>query len=157
MLRFEDDQVALAEAVGEGNVEAMAELLARVNGDMLDRPLANGMSPLRFAAAHGREDSARWLLDRGARPDLLAAWDLGWRDEARALLEREPSLARTHRSHSGKTLLHVAAERDDPDLASLLLSHGADPTARDGRFDGTPLEWAEELCRLRVAEVLRRG
>jgi predicted N-acetyltransferase YhbS len=156
-LQFEEDQVWLAEAVGEGDIDAMAALVARADDGVLDRPLANGLRPLRFAAAHGRDDSARWLLARGARPDLLAAWDLGWRDEARELLERDATLARTHRSHSGKTLLHVAAERDDPDLATLLLHHGADPAARDGRFDGTPLEWAEELGRLRVAEVLRRA
>jgi hypothetical protein len=41
-----------------------------------------------------------------------------------------------------ETALHVAASRGDVEMARLLLSLGADPSIRDGRFDAPPLSWA---------------
>ena len=64
----------------------------------------------------GRLDVARLLLDRGANASLAAA--------------------------DGHTALHVAVARWDAEAVRLLLSHGADRTARDG--DGrTPAEAGE--------------
>jgi GNAT superfamily N-acetyltransferase len=148
----DEQQVAFAEAVGEGDLAAVEGLADR---SVLDAPLANGMTPLRLAAHHKQAEVARWLLDRGAATDLLAMWELGWKDEARRLLEADPSLASERKLHTGKTLLHVAVEHDHPDLAALLLECGADPQARDERYDGTPLDWAVELRRRRVGAVLR--
>lgn len=145
-------QVAFAEALGEGDpaaIEAHAGLSA------LDEPLANGMTPLRLAAHHQQPGVVRWLLEHGAAPDLLVAWELGWKDEATQLLRADPSLASKRHPHSGKTLLHVAVERDHPGLAALLLEYGADPQVRDERHHGTPLDWALELRRRRVGAVLR--
>lgn len=47
-----------------------------------------------------------------------------------------------------QTALHTAVERDDPDLVRQLLQLGADPSIRDGRFGGTPANWAEHLGHL---------
>jgi len=48
------------------------------------------------------------------------------------------------RSHTGSrhTALHSAAWNGDLEMAKLLLAAGADITARDERFDGTPEDWA---------------
>jgi hypothetical protein len=147
------DEVALAEAVGGGDLDALAALTDRVE-PVLDRPLPNGMSPLAFAAHHQQPQVAGWLLDHGATPDLLAMWKLGWRDEAAALLARDVTIARTLRRYSGKTLLHVAVEQNDAALARMLLAGGADPSIRDSRYDATPLEWAIELGRHDLAALL---
>jgi ankyrin repeat protein len=40
------------------------------------------------------------------------------------------------------TALHAAAFAGSPDIASLLIDHGADVEARDGEWDGTPLGWS---------------
>jgi hypothetical protein len=148
-------RVLLAEAIGAGDLRRVQQLAAAWDREQLDQPLANGMTPLRFAGQNGRPDVARWLLARGATPDVIAVWDLGWVEQARQLLRDEPELLRARSRWSGKTLLHVAAQRDDPDLAELLLAAGADPLARDRRFETTPLDWALKMGHGRVAARLR--
>lgn len=62
----------------------------------------------------------------------------------------------------GKTALHVAAAEGRPAAVRCLLDHGADVTARDREFHGTPLVWAADGLRSRppgrdhaaVAELL---
>ena len=44
--------------------------------------------------------------------------------------------------HEGQTALHTAAWNGDLDLVRRLVSLGADLDARDGRFDGRPVDWA---------------
>jgi hypothetical protein len=150
------DRVAFAEAVGLGDVAALDALWSRGSPPDLADPLPNRMSALELAAATDRPESARWLLGRGAEPEVLAFWDLGWREEAERLLTRDETVALRRRPRSGKTPLHVAVERGDAALADVLLAHGADPEARDDRFGGTPLDWARHLRRPRVAAVIRR-
>ena len=41
------------------------------------------------------------------------------------------------------TALHLAAQNGDLDAIRALLELGADPTVRDGLYDGTPANWAE--------------
>jgi hypothetical protein len=149
-------KVAFAEAIGEGNLDALGSLAADLTRAELDAPLPNGMSPLQLAGATGRADSAAWLVDRGAHLDVLGAWDLGWRDEAWRLLRDNPGLVDQRRPRSGKTLLHVAAERDDVDLADLVLRAGIDTTVTDNRFGGTAVDWTLELGHPRVAAAIRR-
>jgi ankyrin repeat protein len=43
---------------------------------------------------------------------------------------------------SGYTPLHAAAFRGNNEAIEVLLRHGADPRARDGKFCGTPAGWA---------------
>ncbi|MPQ96924.1 hypothetical protein GB931_03095 [Modestobacter sp. I12A-02628] len=145
-------EVEFAEAIGLGEVDRIGP----PPGD-IDAPLTNGMSPLQFAAMTGQHGSADRLLQLGATPNLLALWDLDRRHDAAVLLQANPGMIDERGSRSGKTLLHRAVERDDPDLAAFLLSAGAVSDARDGMFDATPLAWAQELRRPRVAAVLRRS
>lgn len=145
------EEVTFAAAVATGDLTRV-ECGARD----LDAPLANGRTPLRYAAETGRPDSADWLLRHGARPDLLAFWDLGRRAEMSALIAAEPGLVAARGRRSGKTLLHRAVERGDVELTRFLLSAGADPDALDDEFGATPLAWAVELRQAQVAAVLRK-
>jgi hypothetical protein len=145
------DEVAFGEAVATGDFSRVHRGARDV-----DAPLANGLTPLRYAAETGRSDSADRLLRQGARPDLLAFWDLGRRDEMAALLAADPGLVAVRGRRSGKTLLHAAVERGDVELTRFLLAAGADADALDDEFGATPLAWAVELRQFPVASVLRK-
>jgi Ankyrin repeat len=147
--------VALAEAIGLGDLAAL-DASGQAH-DLAGRRLPNGMTPLQFAARTARPDAAEWLLCRGADPDVLSLWELGRVEDVHALLARQPGSVNARRPRSGRTLLHVAVERDDPRLLEVLLSHGGDVTVRDTRFGADPVEWATQLRRGEILDVLRAG
>jgi ankyrin repeat protein len=71
------------------------------------------------AVDFGHHDLALWLLDQGADPNARSD------------------------SESRHTALHSAAWNGDLAMAQLLAAAGADPSARDAQYDGTPRGWAE--------------
>ncbi|MDX1931014.1 MAG: GNAT family N-acetyltransferase [Capsulimonadales bacterium] len=148
-------QVAFFEAAGRGDRRALGILREAHPGFDLDAPLASGMTLLETAVLSGKPAAARWLIDRGATPDIIFLWELGRRDEAAATLAARPELANRPVGRDGMTLLHFAAARDDRDLALLALSANPDRTARDRRYNGTPLNWAEILGRHEIAGLIR--
>jgi hypothetical protein len=154
--RLPPERIEFAEAIADGTTASL-EAFARRDPDAVSSPLANGMSPLQFAAATGCQVSAQWLVANGARPEVLPYWELGWREDARALLARHPELVNQRRPRSGKALLHLAVERDDVELVEMLLAAGADPSVKDNQFGATPLEWAQEFRRPRVIAAIKRA
>jgi ankyrin repeat protein len=94
------------------------------------------------------------LLAGGALNTVLDAWDLGWKDRARQLL-RTGSGQITRYGKEEKSLLHVAAERNDGELAQLALSAGPDLQWRDNTWKATPLEWANHFGYAEIARMIR--
>jgi hypothetical protein len=78
--------------------------------------------------------------------ELLAGlgFDVNARGRADAPVEQE-----------WETALHHSAGAGDVELTRRLLALGADPAARDRRFDATPLDWARHLGRTATAALLR--
>jgi ankyrin repeat protein len=72
------------------------------------------------------EKAVRHLLARGARLTPNVAARLGWIDELRAMLDRDPSLVHA-RGGDGKTPLHEAKTTE---IVDFLLERGADINAR---------------------------
>jgi ankyrin repeat protein len=109
--------VTLPLAAGMSDIAAL-ELL-RAHGANVNHPWAtDGGTPL-YEILHwaGSPDGARWLIAHGAACDAIFAGN-------------------------GETALHVVAESWGPDLAELLVAHGADVNRR--RTDGrTPYAVAE--------------
>jgi GNAT superfamily N-acetyltransferase len=140
------DEVRYAAAIGRGDLAAMDELPPRDP----DRDLPGGLPPLRLAIECGRTDVAQWLVAHGAALDLISAWDLGWREDARRLAREQ---ARTPAAEGTITPLHVAAARGDVELAALMLDAGAtrDAVGPDGE---TPLDLARLFRHARAAELL---
>lgn len=150
------DLVRWALSIGCGDLEAL-EAGRRAGGLDVNGHLANGMTPLQFAGAARCAASARWLLENGALPDVLATWDIDGAAGVTELLSAQPELLDGRRQRSGKTLLHLAVERNDAELARLLVRAGIDRSATDHRFGRTALEWARHLRRTEVALAIARA
>jgi GNAT superfamily N-acetyltransferase len=150
------DQVAFAEAIGWGDVAALAALASRLPSAAAQTPLANGMLPLDLAVTTRQPAAAEWLVSHGATLDLLSAWDLGWKERLPALLAADPALVGHRSGEASATPLHLAAQRGDLELARLLLAAGADLEARDSSYQSTPLGWAEYLGQQGIAALLRQ-
>jgi ankyrin repeat protein len=71
---------------------------------------------------------------------LLAAAEKGKLDEVKAILDKDPSLAKT-RGENDRTALHAAAEQNNVPLIELLLAKGADVNAKT-KDGATPLHLA---------------
>ena len=113
------------------------------SAQLLDRLLTGGgapdTDPGRAALTACR---ARWpdLIHRATTPDAVRRIaTAGFDVDAR---------------HAGATALHQAAWNGDLALVRALLDVGADPGARDARFGGTPLGWAEHGYQEAARELL---
>jgi len=105
-----------------------------------------GWTKLHFAAAQGRADEARRLLDGGenvnvrnamGRTPLYEAAKRGRLEAVKLLIERGATVNATE-SDVGFTPLHVASERKHSEVVRYLLGKGADVNARN-KWKQTPL------------------
>jgi ribosomal protein S18 acetylase RimI-like enzyme len=124
-------ETALTEAIGFGDVEALAAL-SPTDAELQGR-LAGAQRPLAFALLTGQAQVGEWILAQ--LPALIDA-------------RYEPH---------DTTLLQLAIEHDSPSFVELALAHGVDVTARDATFSGTALGWAEHFGRDGLAARLREA
>jgi ankyrin repeat protein/thiol-disulfide isomerase/thioredoxin len=112
-----DDSYAtpLILAARTGNV-AIAETLLKAGADANVQEGVNGETALMYAARAGNTPLVHVLLGAKARVDL--------------------------KDTVGRTALHLAARDGNVEVMELLLAAGADPSAQDFRFLGTPLHHA---------------
>jgi ankyrin repeat protein len=161
------DATLIHEAYRRGDLEALKRLL----GDAPDFPNCRGPAgageiPLEYAIYHSPFSFVRTLLELGADPNygnhagfpsLIAALSTERADRyelIEVLLTFGADLGQ--RGLNDWTPLHYAAANDDLEGIKLLLSRGADATARTRIDDfSTPLEEAERLRRTDAAWLLR--
>ncbi|MDP9351487.1 MAG: GNAT family N-acetyltransferase [Chloroflexota bacterium] len=148
------EQVRFAEALARGDLVVLESLH---NAPDLDAPLPSGSTPLQVAATFGQPAVAGWLLDRGAHFDILAGWELGWRERVADELRRSPESASARDVRSGMTLLHEAVIRNDLALLRTVLAAGGDPTVQDSTHHATPLGWARFLGRADLVRLLEHA
>lgn len=149
-------EVALAEAVGRGDMAALKNMAPLFSKEELNAPITNGMTLLQLAAHCQQPAAADWLVKQGAVYNVLDAWDLGWKSRAAALLQAHPEQVNQLHGNGGLTLLHIAAERNDPALAALALSAHPNLEIQDKIYQGTPLGWAMHLGREEIAELIKQ-
>ncbi|WP_154796134.1 ankyrin repeat domain-containing protein [Occultella kanbiaonis] len=144
------DQTAYEIAVRNGHREAVG-LLASAGGrsdrlDDYDLLLSaafagdtRGVGPLPDLPAR-RPDAMRLAAEQHGIAALALLVDLGYDVSARG--------------RCGTTALHEAAFRGDSATCRWLVDHGADRTAEDERFSGTPSDWAAHAGHEELAEEL---
>lgn len=113
-------QIAIAEAIGLGDVSAL-HTLESTEAEIKDG--RGGVSPLALAAVTGQVASLEYMLTRF------------------------PSLATCRFPPHGGTLLHVAVEHDRPEILDTALRLGVNPKACDNTFNSTAAGWARHLKR----------
>lgn len=129
-----DPAEALLGAALAGDAPGVARLLAAHPSSAAEARAARP-SAMVWAAANGRPEALRLLAGLGFDVNALGRGDV-------------PS------DQPWETALHQAAAAGDVPSIRLLLELGADPSIRDRRFDGTPLDWARHLDRPEAAREL---
>ncbi len=135
-------QIRLAEAIGRGDSVSLEVLRIQCTPGMFQLPLTNGMTLMQMAVHCGQPVSGEWLLERGASFTVLDAWDLGWKDRARQLLYEDPENVNLLYGEMNRTILHIAAERNDEELCRLALSVRPRLSLKDSVYQSTALGWA---------------
>jgi hypothetical protein len=148
-------QVALAEAIGKGDIAALDEMAHRFTPAHLNAPITNDMTLLQLALHSRQPASAEWLTAHGALYSARDAWDLGWKDRAAALLAANPQEVNRLYDQEQLTILHTAAQRNDIELARLALAAKPDLRIKDTMHGGTPLDWAEYFRRPEITALIK--
>jgi hypothetical protein len=145
--------VKMAEAVGLGDLAALEDVGAQFTAAELNVPLINNMTLIQLAAHCRQPAAADWLIAHGATYTVLDVWELGWKDRATDLLRSSRDEVNRRYFEWEGTLLHIAAMRDDMELARLVMAYSPDLTIRDKEHDSPPIGWAlyfkrDEMVRL---------
>jgi GNAT superfamily N-acetyltransferase len=149
-------QRALAEALGRGDLTTLTSFTNTLTADELNLSLPGNHTLLQICAHLKQEQAAHWLLAHGAIPDVITAWDLGWKDYLRTMLTQKPELANSKRGNWQLTPLHIAVERNDLELARVLLASRPDLTLTDNQFQATATGWAHHLKRIEMQHLLEQ-
>lgn len=148
---FSFNAPAIVFAAASGTHELVEVLLdAGADIDVRSNWWAGGTSALQHATGSMLsydKELAEYLIERGATIDAHAAAGLGMFKELAELIRKNPKVVNASGS-DGMSPLHFAAT---PQIAELLLAHGADINLRDRDHYGTPAQWTmrrrPQVCR----------
>jgi hypothetical protein len=140
-------QIQFLEAIGLGDIEILEEMSEILTQDQLQNATLNELTPFEIAVRCQTPQSASWLLDQGVVPDIISLWDLGWKDLVPALISAHPEVVKHESGKFTATPLHIAIERNDIELAKLILTVPNDLDAKDAVFRSTAVGWAHHFQR----------
>jgi adenosylhomocysteine nucleosidase len=139
------------EATSLGRTVRIEQVL-KENPDALNGFSADGFTPLHFACYFAPDDTAAFLLQKGANPSPVSRNPMRLMPLHSAASARKPRAVQALLDHGadanakqekGWTPLHAAAQNGDAPTAQILLRYGADPNLAND--DGvTPLDLAKK-------------
>jgi ankyrin repeat protein len=108
------------------------------DGNLVNARSANGTTLLMQAALYGSAQDVRWLLEKGANPNLASAsgvtalmWAIEDAEKVRALIAKGADV--NARSGDGQTAMLMASDQaSDAEVIKALLEHGASATPDQG-------------------------
>jgi uncharacterized protein len=115
------------EAIAGGDLDRVRKLVAD-DAALAGARDAQGLSAVTQARYHGHDNIVEALLEAGPELDVFEAAAVGRIERVRELVESDPALVSAF-SPDGFTPLHLAAFFGHPDVARLLVEHGADTRA----------------------------
>ncbi|GAB1197569.1 hypothetical protein APSETT444_006866 [Aspergillus pseudonomiae] len=156
-----------AESNLEGGDESMVRFLLAREGVTQDRKVADAQSGLQGAAWRGSTTILDILLgidgvdvdgkDEGGYTALWLAVRWGREAAVELLLDKYRANTEVSNGEIKWTALHGAVYHEEPDMARMLLTRGANPNSRD-RHGRTPLSWATNIewqdCRDGIAPTI---
>lgn len=151
------DRVAIAEAAACGDITALENAGSRFSPAMLNEPLPNKMTLVQLAAHCQQPAAAEWLVKKGADISVMDAWELGWKKRAAELLQNNPEEVNRRYYDWNGTLMHIAAEKNDIELARLALAAHADLTLLDTQHHGSALGWAMFFKRDAIIKLIEEN
>jgi hypothetical protein len=134
--------VKMAEGIGYGHEDILDAVGKYFSTAELNEPMINNMTLMQLAAFCNKPVSGEWLVNHGANYTPLDAWNFGWKERTANILQTNPQEANRRYDEGGVTLLHIAAQKNDMELAQLALAAKPDLTIEDNWHDATPLDWA---------------
>jgi uncharacterized protein len=140
LLQAKDEGATPLHFAAINNYRDIVDLLLANGADLEAIDDEYGMTPLGWANEKGHVEMARYLFERGTPVNLNLAAACGLLDRVRELLAAQ---APVNQINGFGAPMHEAAVWGQPEIARLLLAHGADPALpnRDGQ---TPLAIARQ-------------
>ena len=139
--------------VQSGDVDAIRKLLAD-DPELASAEDANGVSALMLAFYFRRAEIADLLLAAKPELDIFEATAAGKADRVFEILRQNSQSARQW-SADGFTALHFAAFFNGPEIARILIEHGADVSAAaKNKMKVTPLHSAAAAPSCKIVRIL---
>jgi len=181
---LDEDPEAVNQRGGDGcyplhfaNGPAIVDLLLERGADIEGRDLDHNSTPLHYLCAY-RPETAIYLMDQGAEPNVFSIIAAGDIERLRKIIENDPAQLRYKLDEAlfpphpetgainimnfsvgfHSTPLHAAARSNRPEVIAMLLDAGLDVNQRGDYDDCTPLHTAAWHDLTSAAEeLLKRG
>lgn len=176
---FGANAVALAEAAGRGDAEAVAKILAtkpdvNASGGAFRSPLQRAiwkksLPVVKLLVEHGADPNAvelenavyepdsivLYLLDHGAKPAHGVLWNAVYLRKHKVALKALERGADVDEEFPAGTPLTGAVDNRDLAMVRVLLAHCADPDSETNHSDGSPIDHARKRGEKKILALLR--
>jgi ankyrin repeat protein len=146
-----------------GDIKAVEEFLKK-DPSLINSEYIKGITPLYMAVIADQQETVKYLLGKGAKPDAIIIENETVISEAirngnikmiKLLIDKGASVNfKSEVPYQGSTPLHAAAHIGRKDILEILLDSGADPNLWDSQRDYLPIEYAFNANNKEAAQLL---